>query len=292
MIKGVTLRGLGKYLPRSLRPLARSFFYRGRNPIHPELKKVGTVQDLYYWVSDGSLDTILLLQNYFSAIYPALDTETRGSITIYDQSGMALGSTPFTVANFGCVKTRVSSLLEQIHIDRETTFGTLEVNMAIPEEVVENVRAQKSVYFWDRFYIGYSSGLGQVCFVHGVDKTHIYSESEAQPAYWYKNPNNFQWAPEIPVDIEDYEKLTVVMINRTQKGTTTTLTLSDRNDCSSSWSAEIPPRGVYRFQLNASDTAGLESTELRMRVAGMATKFGRPLVFKEFRNGAISAMHC
>ena len=57
----------------------------GRHWAHPGLKEIGTVQDLYFWASDGDLDTILLLQNYFSALYPLLDTATTGSVSIYDR---------------------------------------------------------------------------------------------------------------------------------------------------------------------------------------------------------------
>ena len=45
-------------------------------------------------------------------------------------------------------------------------------------------------------------------------------------------------------------------------------------------------------QDGGDETHPLEASELRMKIDGMATKYGRPMVFKEFRNGAISAMHC
>ena len=109
---------------------------------------------------------------------------------------------------------------------------------------------------------------------------------------WYETPETRDWAPEIPVNIEDYERFSVVMVNRTSRRTTATLTLSDTNDRSLSWSDDIPPKGVRRFQLTPEATAGLAPVELRMRIEGMATQFGRPVVFKEFPNGAISAMHC
>jgi hypothetical protein len=71
-----------------------------------------------------------------------------------------------------------------------------------------------------------------------------------------------------------------------------TLVLSDSEDKSLSWGAEIPRKGVQRFELTRENTAGLIPIELRMRIKGMATQYGRPVVFKEFHNGAISAMHC
>ena len=103
---------------------------------------------------------------------------------------------------------------------------------------------------------------------------------------------NWDWVPEIPVNINDYEKFSVIMVNRTSRSSDVTLTLSDTDDESLSWSQAIPPKGVRLFELDSDITSPLNPTELRMRVNGMATQYGRPAVFKRFRNGAISAMHC
>ena len=286
------LKKVAGYLPNGLRSVARKAYYLNRHWAHPALKKFGTVQDLYYWVADGNLDTLLLLQNYFSALYPALNSETDGTVSLYDKDGEALGIRPFALAHHGSAKLRVSSLLRELGAPTDDTFGTLEVRIAIPTDVLAHLQDQTSIYFWDRFYIGYSTSLGQTCFVHGIDKTHIYQEGKSARAGWYKNTKGHQWAPEIPVNIEDYQRFSVIMVNRTSRRTTATLTLSDTNDGSLSWSEDIPPKGVRRFQLNPEATAGLAPVELRMRVEGMSTQFGRPVVFKEFPNGAISAMHC
>lgn len=164
--------------------------------------------------------------------------------------------------------------------------------MAIPKAVLSHIQGQGSLYFWDRFYIGYMNSQGQTCFVHGVDKTHIYRDGQSDPIDWYETPKDYAWAPETPVNIDDYEKLSVVMVNRTSRRTNVTLTLADTKDDSLSWSTDIPPKGVRRFELTAESTAGLTPVELRMRINGMATQYGRPVVFKEFHNGSISAMHC
>jgi hypothetical protein len=292
MLKEKILKKAADYLPGNLRPLARSLYYRGKHWAHPALKGFGTVQDLYYWVADGDLDTLLVLQNYFSVLYPGLDTATEGTLSLYSNGGETLGGKSFSVAHCGAARFRVSSLLEELAVSTGETFGTLEVHLAIPVDVLNHIQEQKALYFWDRFYIGYVNGQGQTCFVHGVDKTHIYREGNSGPVYWYKEPKGHQWAPEIPVDIDSYKKFNVIMINRTSRGTTVTLTLSDTQDNSLSWNARVPPQGVHRFELTPENTAGLEPRELRMRVKGMASQYGRPVVFKEFRNGAISAMHC
>lgn len=284
-----------RYLPRDMRSIGKRLYYRDRLPNHPALKKFGTVQDLYYWAVDDDLDTLLLLQNYFSAFYPNLDTSTQGAVTIFDRSGDILGSQSFTLPHCGSARLRVSSLLKESSAAPAPSYGTLEVHIDIPEVVLQDIKGERAFYFWDRFYIGYVNNQGQTCFVHGVDKTHIYQHggaSDEDPAYWYGQQENRQWAPEIPVNIDEYMKFSVIMINRTPQPADVTLTLSDTNDESLSWSVPIPPGGVHRFQLTPENTSALAPHELRMRIGGMATTFGRPAVFKEFRNGAISAMHC
>ena len=62
---------------------------------------------------------------------------------------------------------------------------------------------------------------------------------------------------------------------------------------------ELVPAGdhlvvVHRVPARLVAQAGAldEPLELRLRIEGMTTQWGRPLVFKEFADGAISAMHC
>ena len=286
------LKKAASYLPGNVRGLAKKLYYRDRHWAHPALKGHGTVQDLYYWVADGDLDTVVIGQNYFSALFPQIDTATEATLSVYDDGGAFLGRRSFSLAHCGGAKHRVSSLLEELEQPPERPYGTLEVHIAIPRDVLAHIQDQKSFYFWDRFYIGYTTSLGQTCFVHGIDKTNIYREGSLEPVEWYKGPEERQWAPEIPVDIDDYKKLNVIMINRTSRSAPVRLTLSDSEDRSLSWSANIPPKGVHRFELTEADTAGLATKELRMRVKGMPTAYGRPVLFKEFHNGAISAMHC
>ena len=70
MINKGALRKAAVRLPGPIKSLAKAVYYRGRHWAQPDLKQFGTVQDLFYWASDGNLDTLLLLQNYFSALYP------------------------------------------------------------------------------------------------------------------------------------------------------------------------------------------------------------------------------
>jgi len=298
MVSSQVLAKVARKLPSPVRSLAKAVYYRGAHWAHSDMRRFGTVQDLYYWVSDGNIDTLLLLQNYFSALYPQLPTETNGTVSIYDRDGVLLGSESFALAHNGCPRLRVSTLLESFGLKPvsngiQSQFGTLEVHIAIPKGVLHHIKDQSPFYFWDRFYLGYTTAKGQTCFVHGVDKTHIYCEDGTnQPFDWYKPVKGLCWSPEIPVNINDYQKLNVVLINRTNLATDVDLTLTDINDQSLTWNQSIPAKGVRRFELTPENTARIEPEELRLQVSGMASQYGRPVLFKEFRNGAISAMHC
>lgn len=286
------LRKVASHLSPGLRALAKRAFYRDRVWAHPALKNFGTVQDLYYWVSDGDLDTILPLQNYFSALYPELDTQTQGDVRLYDNNGQFLGEQTFAMPNAGGTKLKVSKLLESFNATPKEDYGTLEVNIAIPETVLEHIKDQRSLYFWDRFYIGYTNAKGQIGFVHGVDKTHIYQRGQSGPQDWHPKPVEHEWAPEIPVDIDNYQRFSVILINRTSQTSTVRVRISDDKDDSLGWDAAIAPKGAHRFDLNEDVLAGLNPKNLRLRIQGMPSQYGRPVVFKKFRNGAFSAMHC
>jgi hypothetical protein len=136
------------------------------------------------------------------------------------------------------------------------------------------------------------NGAGQPTFVHGVDKTVIVPAGKTEKILWYVSPRKYQWAPEIPINLDDYLRFSVVMINRVARAGKMRLIVADRHDNTREWEALIPPMGVHCFEVTGPDTSGLDLTELRMRIEGMTSQWGRPLVFKEFRSGAISVMHC
>lgn len=292
MMKQRILRKTVGMLPDSFGQKLKKLYYGRKHWAHPSLKKFGTVQDLYYWVANGSLDTVLPIQNYFSAFYPELDTATQGTVSLFDNDGKSIGTHTFTLRHNGGVKLRVSDLVKEIEGPPQHQYGTLEVNIDIPKKVLSDIQPQKSFYFWDRFYIGYTKDPGQISFVHGVDKTSIYEQGSTNATPWYPKSENRGWSPETPVDIDHYSRYTVIMINRSTARSDVALTLADYEDNSLTWNASIGPSGVHKFELTPDMLASLGRTELRMRVEGMASDYGRPMVFKEFPNGAISAMHC
>nr|MBI3612730.1 hypothetical protein [Nitrospirota bacterium] len=285
---------VASYLPRSVKSVARRLLFKNRHPAHVSLRGQGAVQDLYYCVADGRLDTLIPIQNYFSVFYPLLDTSTSGSLVVFDREGRLLGRKEFALRHLACLKFRLSQLLKEFGRTSSADFayGTLVCNIALPASVRQAIADSGPFYFWDRFYVGYLNQVGQPTFVHGVDKALIYQAGRDEPGRWYPAARTYAWAPEIPVNITEYERFTVVMLNRVSRPAQVRLVVQDTGDRSREWEATIHPNGVHRFELTPANTAGLEPLELRLRIEGMTTQWGRPLVFKEFANGAISAMHC
>ena len=84
-----------EHLPAPIHSAVKWLYDHKPQLAHPVLKGTGTIQDLYFWVSDGNLDTLILSQNYFSVIYPTLDTTTHGTVTLFDHQGNELGIKSF-----------------------------------------------------------------------------------------------------------------------------------------------------------------------------------------------------
>lgn len=255
----------------------------------------GTVQDLYYWVADGRVDTNVLLNNFYSVFFPTVKTDTQGTVSLFAADGTPLGTTSAVVGHLQCVKLTVSRLLRQWGHAGATAppFGGLLFTMHVPPAVLEKLSdIPGPCYFWHRFYIEYVTAASQPAFVHCVDKTLIFRHGRPRPLRWYRRPQVRDWALEMPLNIDDYRRLFVVLMNRTLRVAPLTLTVEDANDQAEHFTAAIPPNGVHRFELNRQVLRRLAPGELRMRVSGLPTTWARPVLFKEFENGTISTMHC
>ena len=252
----------------------------------------GVVEDLYYWVADGTLDTLLPLQNYFSVFYPELETAMSGTLILNSPSGKELGRRPIELAAHALLKLRLSQVIRDLGLQDAHGYGTLLCDWRIPDAVAERLNPKEPFYFWDRFYIGYLGPTGQPCFVHGVDKTFIAQHRSWRFDRFYPGDKRWTWIPEIPINLTQYPKCSIIMVNRTHRLANLTLQAADRRDTVRQWSAEVAPHGVHRFVLDRRTTKGLDPVDIRLQVEGMPTRYGRPVVFKEFENGAISALHC
>ncbi len=289
------MRVVSRHLPKTTKAVVRRWLFKDQHWANPALRARGTVQDLYYWTCDARLDTVIVMHNYFSVFFPHLETRTDGMVHVYDRDGGLLGSRAVELPHQGFEKMRLSWLLERFgHAGlRAGSDGTILFNLRVPSEVQRAVAPQgERFYFWHRFYIAYTVSGGQPAFVHCVDKTYVFNDMETTPVRWYRRAGRYQWAPEMPLNITDYERFSVILMNRTPRHALVTLEVHDREDRSRVWRQEIPPDGVRRFELTAQLLSGLIPLELRMRIKGMPSPWGRPIVLKEFANGAISVMHC
>lgn len=259
---------------------------------HPHLRTRGVINDLYYWISDRHLDTLYPVQNYFSVFFPDLPTSTTGALSLYDSDGTKVGTRSFDLGAHALVKMRISQVLREMGVTVPGGCGTLLIDLEIPEAVLRFLNPKEPFYFWDRSYIAYLTAGGQPCFVHGVDKTTISHPGRGGHPFFYPAGKRFTWLPEIPVNIREYSRFSVVLINRSNRAAGMTLTVSDARDRSLSWVSQVRPFGVHRFELTEANTQPLHPQELRLRVDGIPSRWGRPVVFKEFANGAISVMHC
>lgn len=255
----------------------------------------GTVQDLYYWIADGQTDTIVLLNNFFSDFFPTIKTATTGTLTLLDANGSQIGTTSVSVPHLGFRKLRVSHLLSEWLGENtgKITFGNMYFTLDIPEAVTQRlVDIPGPFYFWHRFYIEYVRSGAQPAWVHCVDKTYVHRLGSTRLKRWYPSPIVRDWAPEIPFILENYRQVQVILANRTHKPAKPILSVRDTKDNEKSFPAVIAPNGVHRFVLDRKTLEGLAPDALRLKMRGIPTSWSRPLLFKEFRNGSISTMHC
>lgn len=250
--------------------------------------RLGVVEDLCYWVADARVDTVVPLHNYFSVLFPDVDTRTTARIELYDPQGRPLAERELDLPAHALVTARASAMLAGGGGER---YGALLCDIRIPDAVRKAVADDEGFHFWDRFYVSYVTRDGQPCFVHGVDKTYV-ADADGGRRTFYPAGRRYVWQPEIPVDLAQYERFSVILINRTTGGANVTLTVTDGADAERRWSAAVPAFGTQRFDLDRRAATGLEHADLRLRIDGMPTRWGRPVVFKHFPNGAISAMHC
>lgn len=287
---------LRRVAPPSLKAAAKAVLLKmGRSPGRPSLVGRGTVQDLYYWVCDDRVDTNILLNNFYSVFFPQIETATTGTVTVHDPHGEPIGRVDVSVGHLQCVKLTLSRLLRQWRSAGAPApqFGNLLFTLAIPSAVLDALSGtQGSFYFWHRFYIEYVTRTAQPAFVHCVDKTVILRHGDGRGTLWYRRPRVRDWAPEMPLNIDDYRRLYVILMNRTPRPARVTLAVEDVEDRVMRVSAVISPSGVHRFELNRDILRGLAPEALRIGVSGMPTTWARPVLFKEFENGTISAMHC
>jgi hypothetical protein len=289
-------RAAAAHLPPEVKVRLRRWLTGRTNPYLRAATDIGCVLDLYLWIADGEIDSLVRLENYLSAFFPDLDTATTATIELYGRDGEALGRHTEAVPHLAAPALRVSDLLERIRpglAGRPEAYGNLLWYLAPPERVLAEVRSTGDpLLFWDRGYIGYVGRQGQTSFVHGVDKA-VVMLSDGRRLPWPMPPETYVATPELPVEFSDYEAIELILQNRAPDGRRMELTVADASGGSRSWQADVPSFGVHRSRLDRAAVAGLDSAApFRVRVSGLPTRYGRPIVLKRFPSGAFSLMHC
>lgn len=277
-------------LPKSFRPWLKSnvplWLQRRR-----QFRKFGSINELYFWRMDHGIDTVAPIQNYFSNLFPDLETTTHGQIWIYDHNGVEIARREFELPHRGMHLVRISEL-----VGREQIYGTFMWHIRMPDSVANQELVRKNlVYFTDRGYICYEKDNSQPAFVHGVDRYAVFQhqEMESKDLFYGEPERERAWIPEFPVQADMQSSIDVMLLNRTHDVRKCLLTLH-RNGGEKIFEVTqtILPRGGALLSLDKPTLDLLQSDTGYFMVTGLPTHWGRPAITRHFSSGAISVMHC
>ena len=278
------------FFAKSLRP-----WLRDKLPVslrrQKNLRKFGSINELYFWRIDGGIDTVAPIQNYFSSLFPSLKTATKGKVWIFDQHGAEITTHEFKLPHQGTHVVRIGELVGCEHF-----YGTFMWQVCVPEEVARhNLIPSGSVYFTDRGYICYEKNNCQPAFIHGVDRYAVFQgqEMEASSLFYRKSTLAKPWIPEFPVVPNTQIQLDVIILNRTDSKCECSIVLY-RNGGEKIYESatNISPRGCSVLSLDGPILRLLENETGYFMVTGLPTTWGRPAIMRHFNSGAISVIHC
>jgi hypothetical protein len=277
-------------LPKSFRPWLKS-----KVPLslqrQRQFRQFGTINELYFWRLDHGIDTVVPIQNYFSNLFPDLETTSRGQIWIYDRNGLEIARREFELPHHGMHLVRISEL-----VGRDKTYGTFMWHIRMPDSVANQELVRKNlVYFTDRGYICYEKDNSQPAFVHGVDRFAVFQRQDMESKdLFYGEPERARaWIPEFPIQADMQCSIDVMLLNRTQGARECSLTLHRNGGEKIFESAHnILPRGGALLSLDKPALDLLEGDTGYFMVTGLPTQWGRPAITRHFSSGAISVMHC
>lgn len=255
------------------------------------LRQFGSINELYFWRLDHDIDTIAPIQNYFSSLFPELNTETSGQVWVFDRNGTEITTLDFELPNRGMCQIRISDL-----IGREYEFGTFMWHIRIPDSIanLEIVR-NNLVYFTDRGYICYEKGRSQPAFIHGVDRYAVFQKQSMQSKELVnERPKKERtWTPEFPIQVGMQSAIDVMLMNRTKSACDCAIMLyNNGGDKLFEVVQTIMPRGGVTLHFSSKQLEQFENGCGYFKVSGLPTQWGRPAIMRHFDCGAISVMHC
>lgn len=257
----------------------------------PQFRHFGTINELYLWRLDRSIDTVVPMQNYFSFLFPELDTATSGTLWVHDRRGREIAKRDFALAQAGLHTVRLSEIA-----DRALEYGTLMWHIRMPDSVAAQDEVRRNlVYFTDRGYLCYEKAPNQPCFVHGVDRYAVFQkqDGERHGLFYPQTGRSRAWLAEFPLRPGMQEEVEIVLINRSPATRQYSVTVHRYGGAEiHRANVDVEPRGVALAQLDAGILARLEGGDGYFRVDGIPTQWGRPAIMRHFAGGALSAMHC
>jgi hypothetical protein len=278
--------------PETRRRLKAALPYALQQPI-AALRRWGTVSDLYPWVVEDGLDTVVWLQNHFSVFYPSLDTSTRATLWLYDAAGAPLGRKEFPLGHLATVPIPIAAWVEELG-DRGGS-GTLLWHIVLPEAVARLPETrERHAYYVDRGYIAFVGRDGQTSFMHGIDRYAVFQEAEAERwEPFYPSRAAVRWRPEVPLGPWlGCETLEVLTVNRALESVRITLRALDASRRPVAVEERVvPARGLFRARLERALLEGLGDAG-SLEVEGLPTQWSRVMILRRFASGAVSPMHC
>lgn len=255
------------------------------------LRNFGTITELYFWRTDRDIDTIAPIQNYFSALFPDLNTETTAKIWFYDDKGTLIVEHVF---NLGHKSTHVVRLSDIPEIS--LGHGTFMWHINMPDSVARLDAVRKNlIYFTDRGYICYEKSGSQPVFTHGVDRYAVFQKQELDQheLFYPQRASTRTWTPEFPL-IEGMQTETeIVLLNRSAHSQQYEISVFKNGGALISKSSiDVAPRGVGIFLIDDELMRRLDGSSGFFSVDGIPTTWGRPAIMRHFSSGAISIMHC
>lgn len=277
-------------LPVSVRNWLRETLpLRFRRP--KTLRHFGSINELYFWRSDSDFDTIAPIQNFYSSVFPDLDTSTVGRFWVFNSDGQLIASKDFNLCHSGMCVVKLSEIASP-----QASHGTFMWNIQIPKSVAEQrMISSSSIYFTDRGYICYEKHGSQPAFMHGVDRYAVfqYPNMESTELFYAKPEKNRSWTPEFPIASDMQNSIDVVLVNRT--GDSCKYKISVRingGEIVSERRGVIAPRGCALVELDAEVLSELGGLGGYFTVDGLSSTWGRPAIFRHYQSGAVSVMHC
>lgn len=278
------------FVARRVRP-----WLRDKLPIslrrRKNLRKFGSINELYFWRLDRGIDTVAPIQNYFSGLFPGLETATEGKLWVFDHDGAQITTLEFKLPHQGTHLVRMSEL-----VNRDHSYGTFMWQVRVPEAVARHSLIPSGmVYFADRGYVCYEKNKCQVAFIHGVDRYAVFQGRDmgASSLFYRKSTPAKSWVPEFPVQPGMQMELDVLILNRTDRKCECSMVLH-RNGGEKVYelTTNISPRGCSMLTVDRSVLRLLDKDIGYLKVDGLPTTWGRPALMRHFDSGAISVMHC